>query len=96
MFEIKEMMKMTCCSKREWLDSCATLEILLDLGGVLAVKAFDLAIKSHVPIVDEVHIGSSLFGTSSTVAASLFHSFTGREKETLLITMNFPLIYSRK
>ena len=62
------------------LDGRAALQVLLDLGRVLAVELVDLLVEAHVPLVDEVDIRVRLVRALTTVALALLDPFQANQK----------------
>ena len=44
------------CVKQRYSDGCSSLQVLLDLSGVLVVESSSFSVEPHVPVVDVVHI----------------------------------------
>lgn len=57
----------------------SSLQVLLDLGRVLAVEPLCFLVELGVPLIDVVDVGIIIVWTSSAVFVSLFNSGEGRE-----------------
>lgn len=55
------------------LDSCASLQVLFDLGCVFAVEALRLLVELGVPLVDVVDVCVIVVGPASAVLGPLLY-----------------------
>lgn len=61
------------CSRGLSSHSCASLQVLLDLGRVLPVEPLCFLVELGVPLIDVVDVGIIIVWASSTVFVSLFN-----------------------
>lgn len=59
--------------------SRSSLQVLLDLGRILAVEPLCFLVELSIPLIDVVDVGIIVVWTSSAVFVSLFNSGEGRE-----------------
>ena len=60
-------------TNQQCLDSCATLQVLLDLCSVLAIEPLQFLIELHVAFVYVVYISIVIVHTSSAVFLSFYN-----------------------
>jgi len=67
------------------LDGCAALQVLFDLGRVLAVEPLQFLVELHVSLVDVVDVGVFIERTTTTVLGSLRYSQQTTNKSALTL-----------
>lgn len=82
MYLYKIQTRCTPCLPRgpEPLHSCASLQVLLDLGRVFAVESLRLLVEFGVPLIDVVDVGVVVVGPASAVLGPLLYP-VNRERE---------------
>lgn len=68
----------------EPLDSGASLQVLLDLGRVLAVEPLGFLVELGVPLVDVVDVGVVVVGPASAVLGALLDPANGKRRVVLM------------
>lgn len=69
-------------AQRVSLHSCASLQVLLDLGRVFAVEALCLLVELGVPLVDVVDVGVVVVSPASAVLGPLLDPAKNAKRES--------------